>query len=134
MTNLQIWGKGREGGGEVGLYGALTGGSQENQRTDHRTYPGPLVLWGNPLGVWSYISTMMDESPPHPSWSLKSLFGSGCSQWSFPQSERKTLQILHKKFIKNLRDEIKEQNNQSHPPFSVQVTSQCGCHFTPAVK
>jgi hypothetical protein len=47
-----------------------------------------------------------------------------------PTVRERTCKFFTKKL--NLRDEVKEQNNQSHPPFSVQVTSQRGCHFTPA--
>lgn len=37
---------------------------------------------------------------------------------------------------KNSPKKIKawEQSNQCHPAFSVQVTSQCGCHFVLASK
>jgi hypothetical protein len=37
---------------------------------------------------------------------------------------------------KNSPKKIKawEQCSQSHPPFSVQLTSQCGCHFVLASK
>jgi hypothetical protein len=42
---------------------------------------------------------------------------------------------IAKLFTKNiLRHENKEQSNQSHPSFSIQITYQCGCHFTLVVK
>ncbi len=41
-------------------------------------------------------------------------------------------QVLQNSSPKNFWHGNKEQRNQSHPPFSVQVTSQLDCHFAPS--
>jgi hypothetical protein len=73
---------------------------------------------------------MMDESPLIQLGPLRAFLVQGVPNGHSPH-ERKTLQILSQKIKINLRDEIKEQNNQSHPPFSVQVTSQSWLSFHP---
>jgi hypothetical protein len=36
-----------------------------------------------------------------------------------------------KKFHQKYSTKAWEQSNQSHPPFSIPITSQCGCYFAP---
>ncbi len=56
---------------------------------------------------------MVDEGL-HPTQSPKNLFGSRHSQWEFPANL-----VLQE-------HGNKEQSNQSHPPFSIQITSHPG--------
>jgi len=42
------------------------------------------------------------------------------------QHQHRYCKIFHQKYSKAL-----EQSNQSHPPFSIPITSQCGCYFAP---